>query len=225
MITRSTTPRLRLVTDATSEPVSLSDAKAFCRVDIPDDDALITSLITAARRYVEKQTGLALKTQTWAAVLDNWPEGVRQGLGGPWWDGVRDAPLSLVTPTTVIEIGKRPFQAVTNVKLRDAYGTLTTVDSSIYWTEISDMRGRINRKLGQIWPVVIYAGSGAIEVTFTAGFDASPYEGVPDDLVTAIKVMVKHWYDFREPITEGSVAKVPMHVGDILKNWMPMRLR
>ena len=221
---RSAVPRLRLVTDAASEPVTLSDAKAYCRVDVTDDDALITSLIGAARRYVERETGLALMTQTWTAVIDRWPEGEGQGLGGPWWDGVRQLPTSFVTPTTTIEIPKRPFQAVTQIRLKDAYGTFTTVSADVYYSEVSDYRGRVSRVLGQIWPVIIMAQSGAIEITFTAGFDASPYAGVPEDLKTAVKMLVKHWYDAREPIMDGTVAKVPLHVGEVLRYWRPARL-
>lgn len=221
---RSAVPRLRLVTDATSEPIVVAEAAEYCRVDINDDDMLLATLIKSARRYVEKQTGLALKTQTWTAVFDRWPEGEGQGLGGPWWDGVRQLPTSFVTPTTTIEIPKRPFQAVTQIRLRDAYGAYTTVPSTVYYSETSDMRGRVSRVLGQIWPVIVMAQSGAIEVTFTAGFDASPYTGVPDDLVAAIKMLVKHWYDNREPIMEGSVASTPVHVNEILKYWRPERL-
>lgn len=221
---RSAVPRLRLVTDATSEPITLAEAKAYCRVDISDDDTLITSLIGSARRYIEKETGLALMTQTWTAVYDRWPEGEGQGFGGAWWDGVRQLPTSFVTPTTTIEIPKRPFQAVTSVKLKDAYGTFTTVSPSVYYSEVSDFRGRVSRVLGQIWPVIIMAQSGAIEVQFTAGFDASPYSGVPGDLVAALKMLVKHWCDNREPITEGTIAKTPVHVSEILKYWRPTRL-
>lgn len=220
---RSAVPRLRLVTDAISEPITLAEAKAFCRVDIPDEDALITSLIIAARRYVEKETGLALMTQSWTAVYDRWPDGQGQGFGGPWWDGVRQQPISLITSTTTIEIPKRPFQSVTNIKLRDAYGSLNIVDASIYFTEVSDMRGRVNRVLGKVWPTIILANSGAIEVSFTAGFDAPPYLGVPQDLMTAIKIMVKHWYDNREPIADGRMGAVPNHVNEILKYWRPLR--
>lgn len=220
---RSSVPRLRLVTDATNEPISLSAAKTYCRVDTTDDDDLISSLIIAARRYVERETGLALRTQTWVAVIDRWPDGQGQGFGGQWWDGVQQAPISLITSTTTIEIPKRPFQSVTNIKLRDAYGTLTTVDSSVYFAEVSDMRGRVNRVLGQIWPVVILANSGAIEITFTAGFDASPYSGIPDDLKAVIKMLVKHWYDNRELVADGRIGNTPVHVSEILRNWLPMR--
>lgn len=220
---RSAVPRLRLVTDAAAEPILIAEAKQYCRVDITDDDDLLRSLIIAARRYIEKETGLALKTQTWTAVYDRWPDGGANGFGGPWWDGTRQLPISLITSTTTLDIPKRPFQAVTNIKLRDAYGTLTTVNPSVYFAEVSDMRGRVNRVLGQIWPTVILANSGAIEVTFTAGFDAAPYSGVPADLITAMKILIKHWYDDREPISDGRIAAVPNHVNDILKYWRPMR--
>lgn len=220
---RSAVPRLRLVTDATAEPVQIAEAKQYSRVDHTDEDDLFRSLIVAARRYVEKETGLALKTQTWTAVYDRWPDGQSQGFGGPWWDGTRQLPISLITSTTTIEIPKRPFQAITHIKLRDAYGTLNTVSSSVYFAEISDMRGRVNRVLGQVWPAIILANTGAIEITFTAGFDAAPYSGVPQDLITAIKMLVKHWYDDREPIADGRIGPVPNHVNEILKAWRPLR--
>jgi uncharacterized phiE125 gp8 family phage protein len=201
----------------------LGAAKAFCRVDTTDDDDLIGSLISAASRYVERETGLALRTQTWAAVIDRWPDGQGQGFGGQWWDGVRQQPISLITSTTTVEIPKRPFQSITHIKLRDAYGGLTTVDPSVYFTEVSDMRGRVNRVLGQIWPVVILANSGAIEITFTAGFDAAPYSGIPEDLKAAIKILVKHWYDNREPVVDGRIGATPVHLDEILRHWRPMR--
>jgi hypothetical protein len=221
----SSTARLRLVTDAASEPLTLADAKAYARVDLSDDDAPITALIAAARRRVEKETGLALLTQSWVAVLDRWPDGTSGGgLSSSWWDGVREGPLMMLSPSGVIEIPKRPFQAVTQIRLRDAYGSFVTVDPSIYYTEVSDMRGRILRVLGKIWPVIIMAPRSAIEISFTAGFDAAPYSGVPDDLVLAIKMLVKHWYDNREPVAEGRVGAVPQHVESILGFYRATRL-
>lgn len=219
------TARLRLVTDAASEPLTLADAKTYARVDLSDDDALITALITAARRRVEKETGLALLTQSWVAIFDRWPDGAGGGgLSSPWWDGVREAPLSMVSPSSVIEIPKRPFQEVTQIRLRDAYGLFVDVDPSIYYTEVSDMRGRILRVLGKIWPVIVMAPRSAIEIGFTAGFDAAPYFGVPDDLVLAMKMLVKHWYDNREPVAEGRVGVVPQHVESILGFYRAARL-
>lgn len=44
--------------DAITEPVTLSDAKDFCKIDISNDDVLIESIITAARQMCEAYTGI-----------------------------------------------------------------------------------------------------------------------------------------------------------------------
>jgi len=56
---------LTLLTAPAEEPLSLADAKAFLRIDTPDDDGLIAALITTARIEVEARTGRGLVTQAW----------------------------------------------------------------------------------------------------------------------------------------------------------------
>ena len=51
------------------EPLTLAEAKPHLRVDLNDDDALITALISAAREQVEFLTGQRLITQTWELEL------------------------------------------------------------------------------------------------------------------------------------------------------------
>lgn len=53
------------------EPVTLSEAKDFCKVDIDTDDAIITSLITAARLYCEAYTGVGFIVHNAVATLNN----------------------------------------------------------------------------------------------------------------------------------------------------------
>jgi uncharacterized phiE125 gp8 family phage protein len=60
-----------LIAGPGEEPVSLAEAKAFCRIDGTDEDALVSALITAARLHVESITGRALLTQTWRLILQN----------------------------------------------------------------------------------------------------------------------------------------------------------
>ena len=48
---------LKLITPATELAVSLADTKAHLRVDVADDDTLITALITAATELAEQATG------------------------------------------------------------------------------------------------------------------------------------------------------------------------
>ena len=63
-----------LVAGPAGEPVSLAQAKAFLKIDDDAEDALITTLIGAARLHVEGVTGKALLAQSWRIVLDAWPE-------------------------------------------------------------------------------------------------------------------------------------------------------
>ena len=59
------------------EPISLAEAKAHLRIDASDEDALLTSLITAARMFVERTLSLALVTESWSLYLDGWPRRAR----------------------------------------------------------------------------------------------------------------------------------------------------
>lgn len=61
---------LKLITPPATEPVSLSEAKSHLRVDLPDDDTFITSLITTARQTAEDITRTSFITQTWELSLD-----------------------------------------------------------------------------------------------------------------------------------------------------------
>lgn len=51
-----------------SEPISLSEAKNYLRVDFDDDNDLITSLIPAARIRLEKYAGVAMSPRTLQVV-------------------------------------------------------------------------------------------------------------------------------------------------------------
>jgi hypothetical protein len=58
-----------LIAGPGEEPVSLADAKAWCRIDASDEDALVAALIAAARLHVESVTGRALVTQSWRLTI------------------------------------------------------------------------------------------------------------------------------------------------------------
>jgi uncharacterized phiE125 gp8 family phage protein len=60
---------LRLITPPQNEVVTLAQAKNHLRVDIEDDDDLISSLIVVARQRAEEYTRRAFITQTWEWTL------------------------------------------------------------------------------------------------------------------------------------------------------------
>lgn len=55
------------------EPCSVAEAKSFLRVEHDDDDAVIASLVAAARGQIEALTRRALLARSWRVVLDAWP--------------------------------------------------------------------------------------------------------------------------------------------------------
>jgi uncharacterized phiE125 gp8 family phage protein len=62
--------RKTLITAPTIEPVSLTEAKTFARIDCDEDDPLVSSLITSAREYVERVTNRKYGSQLWELTLD-----------------------------------------------------------------------------------------------------------------------------------------------------------
>src|SRR3954468_21127146 len=55
--------------EATAEPVTLSEAKAWLKIDVADEDLLVTDLITAARLECEAFLNISLITRTVTAFL------------------------------------------------------------------------------------------------------------------------------------------------------------
>ena len=53
------------------EPVSLADAKAYCKIDFDDEDDLITELITVSREQLEEYTGTYFVEKRVTVQLNN----------------------------------------------------------------------------------------------------------------------------------------------------------
>ena len=62
-----------VVTPAASEPITLTEAKNFLRVDGTDDDTLISALISAAREMCESYCRRILVTTTIDEYFDGFP--------------------------------------------------------------------------------------------------------------------------------------------------------
>jgi len=178
---------LMLVTPPAEEPVSLADAKAHLRVDISDDDALIATLIKAARELFENYTRRALVTQTWDLVLDAFPA------------------------ERELELPRPPLQSVTSITYKEADGSVQTFPTSEYVVDTSGMFGRVVLKSASTWPSVQLWPAGAVTVRFVAGYGGA--SGVPQAAKHAILLMVAYWYENREAVAvqPGVIAKeLPM---------------
>lgn len=173
-----------LKTAPTIEPISVSEAKAHLRVDIDDDDALISTLITAARQHIEItcRPRLALITQTWQLFSDVWPSG------------------------DTIELRPYPLQSVTSIGYTDDDGASATISSLDYLVDVYSKPGRLRLKTSESWPAVTLRELNGLQVEFLAGF-GSASTAVPETLKQAIKLLVGHWYENREAMLIGQVSK------------------
>jgi len=78
MLLYADTISLRCIAEPTFEPITLEEAKAHARIDIPDDDALITTMISAARKAAEGRLHRVLCESTWEWVLKAGPQEVKE---------------------------------------------------------------------------------------------------------------------------------------------------
>ena len=189
---------LALVTPPAEEPVSLVEAKLHLRVDIADDDALITALISAARQAAETITGRQIVTARWKMILDSFP--------GPSLMGV-PAGQSFSLPGHAILLPKCPVQSIVSVQYLDMAGTLQTLTNNTYTADLACEPARITPVFGQIWPVTL-PQIGAVTVTFDAGYGAA--SAVPEGIKNWIKLRVGSLYAHREEVAVVSRGRVEL---------------
>lgn len=181
-----------------AEPISLAEVKAHLRVDAGDEDALLSALIVAARTFIERTLGVALITQGWSYFLDFWP---RAGC---------------------ITLPIRPVQAVGAVKVHDGGGGSVTLDMASYAVDVLSDPARL--VLTGALPPAPSRALNAFEVAFTGGYGDEAGD-VPGPIAQALKLLVAHWFERREPVVlESSAQEVPTMVAALLSPYRRVRL-
>ena len=158
----------KISTPPASEPISLTEAKLYLRVDTTADDALITALITAARETVERYTSRALVTQTITQVLDCFP-----GFG--------------------FRLAVHPVQSITSIAYKDSNGDTQTLASSIYMLDNYEMPNAVVLKANQQFPST-YDETNAVTVVYVAGESAG---NVPKAILQAMYLTIADFYENR----------------------------
>lgn len=181
-----------------AEPISLAEAKAHLRIDADDEDALLASLIVAARALVEKTLARALITQDWSLYLDAWPRG------------------TIMLPVA-------PVQEVTAVRVYDPDGVPADVDEESYSADTLSEPARLALSASgvQLLPARLLNG---YEIAFTAGY-GDEADDVPEPIRQALKLLVAHWFEQREPVVLGEAAQeVPATIASLLLPYRRVRL-
>jgi uncharacterized phiE125 gp8 family phage protein len=183
--------RTQLITKPAIEPISLATAKEQCRVDATFtlDDDYISSLIVAARQWAEGYTGKSFISQVWELKLDRWHFPIRLQRG--------------------------PLISVTSITYVDSEGSSRILSALDYQVVASNIPPLIVPSYATVWPS-LRVQPDAATVTYVAGYGAAMTD-VPQQIRQAIKMLVAHWYEHREPAIVGApVAQVPMTVESLL---------
>jgi uncharacterized phiE125 gp8 family phage protein len=159
-----------LVNKPSVEPLSLTEAKNWLRVDHADDDGLIATLIQSAREMVEARTGRALLAQTWRVTLDDWPEGYR------------------------IELPLLPVLSVTAVRVISAAGQATVLAPASYTLEVQNDPPLLVVSA----PLPPGRLRNGIEIDVVAGYGAAASD-CPETLRQAMRLMLGAAYARRGP--------------------------
>lgn len=186
---------LERVTEPEVEPVTLAQMRRHLRLfdDITEDDDDISALITAARQWVEHETGRALIEQRWRLSLSS-------EFTGSGYDSVAEPPplgyCGTVRLSNEIQLRRSPVLSIVSFGSVDAAGDETALDAATYELREADSK----------WPKLVgLSGAswsfGTYRIVFRAGYadtTASPGEDgsvVPGLYKQAIKLWVEANYD------------------------------
>lgn len=184
--------RLSVVTGPASEPVSLAEAKAHCRIYGTDDDGLLAGYLMAARVYTESITGRRLVTQTLDYFVDD-----------------------LSADEILLPVA--PVQSTTSITYIDPAGATQTLGAGNYATVGRRYWTAIVPTVNATWPEVRDQAE-SVTVRFVAGHSST--NPVPEPIRQAILMLVGHFYENRETVVIGQAPSVvPMSYEFLLADY------
>ena len=180
-------PVLQVVSVDGSEPVTTAEAKLYARVDIADDDALIASLVTAARVMAESICRRDFIGRTYNWYMDDWPY------------------------SYTFNMPRHPVTAINSITYYDTDAASQTLASSVYTFDAYSLPQKLWLAPDQTWPNLDDDIRHKVIINFSTTVT------VPETINTAIKMLVAHWYENREAVVVGSGTNpLPLAVESLL---------
>lgn len=183
-----------VITQPSTEPITLAEAKAHLRVFLPDDDSYIEDLlIPAARQAIEQRTGRAMMPQRWKIGMDGFCAVTR----------LPGAPLAGVHGLLI--------------KYFDVNNVEQTVNSTIYTLNRYVEPTQVTLAYGQSWPAITPT-AGGVTMEYDVGY--ADTDAVPAPLKMWMLLAIGTMYENREQCTPGTeIYSIPEDFMGLL--WQP----
>ena len=183
--------RVETTVAPTSSPVTTEEAKAHARIAYSTDDATVGTLIEAATAHVEQVTGRFLSPRSVVCT--------RYDATG-----------------AEIRLPAAPIRTVTRLD----FGGAPDANSAPTWVEVPNTRyslvGAFSvAPLIHVWsaPHEVYTWQH-VRVALDVGY--ASVAAIPNDLKTALLLLVGHWYENRQEVVVGAVAAPMLRAVDAL---------
>jgi uncharacterized phiE125 gp8 family phage protein len=191
---------VKVITPPAYEPVTLQEAKLWCRVedDDIDDEATLLLLIIAMREYAEELTGRAFVRRTLELRLEEFPEGE-------------------------IELPQAPLISVSSIQYVDGDGTLQTLDASpnTYQVDAVSEPGRVAPLYAADWPAA-RAVMDAVRIQYVAGY--ATVNLIPKKVRLWMQARISTLFENREQFVVGNIVQpIPRDFVDGLLDGLRVR--
>ena len=169
----------RIITDLSTEPVSVTEAKLFCRVTGTDEDPLFAILIKSARQALEQYTSSSFGEKTIHLTFVETPK------------------------DDTYEIPYGPVISIDKVYRIDEEGVEDELTLNSDYYVLGDQDAII--KISRYWSSGNYT-STSIRIEYTAGYGDTATETLPEPLKLAILKQIATDYELRENISLGGAT-------------------
>lgn len=191
----------KVITPVSTEPISLSNAKTYLRVDFTEDDDVISGLITRARSYAETVTGRALATQQIQQI-----DTIARPDGGVLSGPIKPGPNWYVYNE---QLGANPFGpaqyyhdlSMPPIQAGKTISVQTKITAFDDWVDF-------NLTSHQTWiddtsePARMYfqdpITANFWKFVYWAGYDETYSYQIAPDILQAVYELVSYWYDYRD---------------------------
>lgn len=196
-----------VLTPVSQEPLTLAEVKRHLRIDFPDDDLYLSSLIIQVREYGEQDTRRSFAPQQ-LQELTQVPLLPSGHISGPI--GWRPSEIEVFMP---------PISNVSLLEGEFSPGLFQTIDPANYLVDYAPAPSYIYLLssaysfLSSQWSLWIGPYTPRFRITYTAGYGSSNTVALPFVLKRAMLELIAYWYDFREGRDDTSRYQITIPLG------------